>query len=85
MDVNAMHGLVTNESDTGDKDDKDVVGKIKAIQGAEVCFFCKKNGHLKKDCRKYEDWTKKNPFQKSRSTDPKPIFCYNCGQDRHIL
>ena len=24
------------------------------------CFFCKKSGHFKKDCRKYIEWKKKN-------------------------
>jgi hypothetical protein len=26
-----------------------------------ICFFCKKPNHIKKECRKYIEWKKKNP------------------------
>lgn len=31
------------------------------------CFFCKKPGHLKKECRKYIEWKKKNPDHKAKA------------------
>lgn len=35
-------------------------------QGLE-CFFCKKPNHMKKDCRKYIEWKKKNPDHKAKA------------------
>ena len=68
LEVNAMPGLMMDESDAEGKDeldDKDVVGSVNAMQGSDACFFCKRKGHLKKDCRKYKEWKKKNSIQKS--------------------
>ena len=53
------------------------------------CYFCKKAGHEKRDCRKFEEWKKKNPHRKtggnSRSATSRPaIFCYNCWKEGHI-
>ncbi|MBZ5782055.1 hypothetical protein K8366_24095, partial [Klebsiella aerogenes] len=47
-------------------------------------FFCKKTGHQKKDCRKYEEWKKKTPNRKTGNSYRKPISCYNCGKEGHI-
>src|ERR1700733_9667699 len=32
-----------------------------------TCFFCKKPNHIKKDCRKYIEWKKKNPDHKVKT------------------
>lgn len=58
MDVNAMPGLVLDESENKEKDSH---GDVNAMQTGNGCFFCKKTGHQKKYCRKYEEWKKKNP------------------------
>ena len=39
---------------------------------------------MKNDCRKYEEWKKKNPNRKTISSYQKPISCYNCGKEGHI-
>ena len=31
-----------------------------------TCFFCKKPNHMKKDCRKYIEWKKKNSEHKAK-------------------
>jgi hypothetical protein len=31
----------------------------KKIDNKDTCFFCKKGGHMKKDCRKYKRWLEK--------------------------
>ena len=81
MDVNAMPGLVLEESDD---EEKDIWGDVNAMQGGEACYFCKKTKHQKRDCWKYKEWKKKNPDRKYGSSNRKPIFCYNCGKDGQI-
>ena len=61
MDVNAMPGLV---EDVSDVEEFDVEGGVNALQSGEACYFCKKTGHQKRDCRKFEEWKKKNPHRK---------------------
>jgi hypothetical protein len=36
-------------------------------QNSTVCFFCKKPNHMKKECRKYIEWKKKNPDHKAKA------------------
>ena len=55
MDVNAMPGLVEDKSDAEDG--------INALQGGEVCYFCKKPGHQKRDCRKFNAMTDSHQLQ----------------------
>ncbi|POO01288.1 Zinc finger, CCHC-type [Trema orientale] len=35
------------------------------------CFFCKKKGHMKKDCLKHKKWLEKKGFSKSKETGGK--------------
>ena len=49
MDINAMLGLVEDVSDAEELD---------------MCYFCKKPGHQKRDCRKFDEWKRKNPNRK---------------------
>ena len=63
---------------------KEMWGVVNAIQGGKACYFCKKTGHQKRDCRKYEEWKKKNPNWKTGSYNRKTISYYNCGKDGHI-
>ena len=60
MDVNAMPGLVEDESDAENLDAED---GINALQGGEVCYFCKKPGHQKRDCRKFNSMTDSHQLQ----------------------
>ena len=32
---------------------------IKKNDKKDACFFCKKSGHMKKDCQKYKNWLEK--------------------------
>ena len=86
MDINAMPGLV---EDVSDAEDLDGECGINALQGGDTCCSCKKTGHQKRDCRKFDEWKKKNPNRKYGS-DPgnassRPsILCYNCGKEGHI-
>ena len=56
MDVNAFPGLVEDVSDAE--------SGINALQGGDVCYFCKKPGHQKRDCREFDEWKRKNPNRK---------------------
>lgn len=50
----------------------------------EKHVFCKKPGHMKKECRKYKDWKENNSVKKSGSNSWQTISCYNCGKKGHI-
>ena len=86
MDINAMPGLVEDMSDAEELDAK---VWINALQSGDMCYFCKKPGHQKRDCRKFDEWKRKNPNQKygsdPRNANSRPsISCYNCGKEGHI-
>ena len=52
MVVNAMPRLV---EDVSDVEDLEAEGGVNALQNGDMCYFCKKAGHQKRDCRKFED------------------------------
>ena len=89
MDVNAMPGL---GEDVSDVEDLEAEGGVNALQNGDMCYFCKKTGHQKRECQKFEEWKKKNPHRKPGghpgnpcSTNSRPsILCYNCGKEGHI-
>ncbi|GMP84215.1 hypothetical protein CsSME_00037831 [Camellia sinensis var. sinensis] len=37
----------------------------------DACFFCKKKGHMKKDCPKYKKWLEKERLPQPKETDGK--------------
>ena len=57
-DKSEMPGLV---EDVSDAEDLDAEGGVNALHNGDTCYFCKKTGHQKRDCRKFEEWKKKNP------------------------
>jgi hypothetical protein len=61
MDINAMPGLV---EDVSDAEELDAEGGINALQSGDMCYFCKKPGHQKRNCRKFDEWKRKNPNRK---------------------
>ena len=61
MDVNAMPGLVEDVSDVQVLEAK---GRVNALQNGDMCYFCKKTGHQKRECRKFDAWKKENPHKK---------------------
>ena len=89
MDVNAMPGLV---EDVSDVEDLEAEGGVNALQNGDSCYFCKKTGHQKRECRKFDEWKRRNPHKKPggnpgnpRSNPSRPsILCYNCGKEGHI-
>ena len=86
MDINTMPGLV---EDMSDAEELDAESGINALQGGDVCYFCKKPGHQKRDCRKVNECKRKNPNRKYRGDTHKAssrpsILCYNCGKEGHI-
>ena len=86
VDVKAMSGLV---EDVSDVEELNAENGINALQGGDVCYFCKKPGHQKRDCRKFDEWKRKNPNRKYGSDTHKAssrpsILCYNCGKEGHI-
>ena len=67
-------------------------GGVNALQNGDTCYFCKKTGHQKRECRKFDEWKRKKPHKKPggnpgnpRSNNSRPaISCYNCGKEGHI-
>ena len=53
MDINTMPGLV---EDMSDAEELDAESGINALPGGDVRYFCKKPGHQKRDCRKFDEW-----------------------------
>lgn len=66
MEVNAMPGLISDESER-----EESYENVIAMQSGDFCFFCKFSGHLKKDCRKFKEWRNKNLAD---------VSCYTCGK-----
>ena len=89
MDVNAMPGLV---EDVSDVEDLEAEGGVNALQNGDTCYFCKKTGHQKRECQKFDEWKRKNPHKKPGGNPGNPcsnnsrpaISCYNCGKEGHI-
>ena len=50
IEVNAMPGLVSDESDR-----EESYGCLHAMQPNNGCFYCKCTGHTKRDCRKFAE------------------------------
>ena len=72
-----------------DVEDLKAEGGVNALQTGDMCYFCKKTGHQKRDCMKFEEWMRKNPHKKPRgnyrsATSLPAISCYNCGKEGHI-
>ena len=82
MDVNAMPWLA---EDVSDVEDLEAEGRVNALQNGDICYFCKKMGHQKRECRKFDKWKKKKPHKEPggntgnpRSNNSRPsISCYN--------
>ena len=74
MDINAMQGLVEDVSDAE--------GRKNALQSGDTCYLCKKPGHQKRDCRKFDEWKRKNPNRKYGS-DPRN-FVLQLRKECHI-
>jgi len=47
------------------------------------CFFCKKKGHMKKDCKKYRAWKEKNEKANAATADRnnKDNLCFNTSNE----
>jgi hypothetical protein len=54
-------------------------GRSTSKQNASLCFFCKKPNHVKKECRKYIEWKRKNPDHKAKATRQ----CDDAVSDEH--
>ena len=82
MDVNTMPGLA---EDVSDVEDLEAEGGVNALQNGDTCYFCKKTGHQKRECRKFDKWKKKKPHKEPRENTGNPcinnsrpsISCYN--------
>ena len=70
-----MSGLVLDESDR-----ERSYGDVNAMQSGEYCQFCMQSGQLKRNCKRFEEWKKKNPI---RARDLKNSGKYGWGLSCH--
>ena len=70
MDINAMPGLVEDMSDV---EDLEAECGVNALQNGDTCYFCKKTGHQKRECRKFDEWKKKNPHKEPGGNPGNPV------------
>ena len=48
------------------------------------CYFCKKPGHQRRDCRQYAPWKAKGPEKRGERRDVRKFICYNCNKEGHL-
>ena len=72
----------------GTKSDDGARSASSRNQSSMACFFCKKPGHLKKDCRKYAEWKRKHPEHKANAAQHQnetvsEYACFRAGEIEH--
>lgn len=74
LTVSLVHGKLLAEysrrMEIGEKEDHSSDAVFVATHHKVTCFFCKKGGHIKRDCGKYKEWKLKN--DKSDKSKAKP-------------
>ena len=83
---------LTNQGKNKDQAKNKGKGKVPAqadIKKEPKCLFCKKNGHIKKDCAKFQQWLKKkgNPISYESNMDEVShnTWWIDFGSTIHIL
>lgn len=70
------NSAVTNETQDKALKTRERGQHTKSRQDAVECFFCKKKGHMKKECRKYKAWKEKSE-KANKATADKDNLCFN--------
>ena len=55
----ALMAMKRNDQNQAKKKGKGKISAQGGIKKVNMCFFCKKNGHMKKGCTKFHKWLKK--------------------------
>ena len=56
-----------------DVEDLEAEGGVNALQNGDMCYFCKKTGHQKREYQKFDEWKKKTPIRNPGETLETPI------------
>ena len=77
MEVNQMY---TEEGVS----EEQVWDNVNQLTPTGECYFCKKPGHQRRDCRQYASWKAKGPEKRGERRDVRKFICYNCNKEGHL-
>ena len=90
MEVNYVPARSDFQTAEEEDDMLDGGREINAVTDTRECFFCKRTGHLKADCRAFSKWKTQNPSKVSvmnggngRNTGRPNFTCFNCNKEGH--
>ena len=91
MEVNSIQADSYIQTAEGEDDVGEGEGEINAVTNAIECFFCKRTGHRRAECRAYRKWKTQNPSKvpnrtgdNGRTTGRTTFSCYNCDKEGHM-
>ena len=64
--------------------EEQVLDNVNQLIPSGECFFYKKPGHQKKDCRAYASWKTKGSEKRGEHRDVRKFTCYNCNKEGHL-
>ena len=77
MEVNQMY---TEEGVS----EEPVWDNVNQLTASGECYFCKKPGHQRRECRSYASWKAKSSERRGEHRDVGKVTCYKCNKKGHF-